>query len=72
MKGGAHGPLAIQVKRALDGARFKRPVSPGDQLIIKVELTRSMRGVFKFKAIVEVDGQLAAEAELMCTVKSVA
>jgi 3-hydroxyacyl-[acyl-carrier-protein] dehydratase len=56
----------------IDGARFKRPVTPGDQLIIKVELTRSMRGVFKFKAIAEVDGQRAAEAELMCTVKSVA
>ena len=56
----------------IDGARFKRPVSPGDQLIIKVSLTRSMRGVFKFKASAEVDGQLAAEAELMCTVKSVA
>ncbi|MBK9160300.1 MAG: 3-hydroxyacyl-ACP dehydratase FabZ [Nitrosomonadales bacterium] len=56
----------------IDGARFKRPVMPGDQLIFKVELTRSMRGVFKFKASAEVDGQLAAEAELMCTVKSVA
>jgi 3-hydroxyacyl-[acyl-carrier-protein] dehydratase len=56
----------------IDGARFKRPVTPGDQLIFKVELTRSMRGVFKFKAIAEVDGQLAAGAELMCTVKSVA
>ena len=56
----------------IDNARFKRPVTPGDQLIFKVELTRSMRGVFKFKAIAEVDGQLAAEAELMCTVKSVA
>jgi 3-hydroxyacyl-[acyl-carrier-protein] dehydratase len=56
----------------IDGARFKRPVTPGDQLIIKVELTRSMRGVYKFKAVVEVDDQLVAEAELMCTVKSVA
>jgi len=56
----------------IDGARFKRPVTPGDQLIIKVTLTRSMRGVFKFSARAEVDGQLAAEAELMCTVKSVA
>jgi 3-hydroxyacyl-[acyl-carrier-protein] dehydratase len=37
-----------------------------------VELTRSMRGVFKFKGTAEVDGQLAAEAELMCTVKTVA
>ncbi len=56
----------------IDGARFKRPVTPGDQLIFKVELTRSMRGLYKFKAIAEVDGQLAAEAELMCTVKTVA
>jgi len=56
----------------IDGARFKRPVGPGDQLIIKVALTRSMRGVFKFSAVAEVDGQLAAEAELMCTMKSVA
>ena len=56
----------------IDGARFKRPVTPGEQLIIKVELIRSMRGVYKFKAIAEVDGQLAAEAELMCTVKTVA
>ena len=55
----------------IDGARFKRPVSPGDQLIIKVELLRSMRGVSKFKAMAEVDGQLAAQAELMCTVKVV-
>ena len=55
----------------IDGARFKRPVTPGDQLIFKVELMRSMRGVFKFKAMAEVDGQLAAEAELMCTVKTV-
>lgn len=55
----------------IDGARFKRPVTPGDQLIIKVELTRSMRGVFKFQAVAEVDGQLAAQAELMCTVKTV-
>ena len=56
----------------IDNARFKRPVSPGDQLIFKVSLTRSMRGVFKFSARADVDGQLAAEAELMCTVKSVA
>jgi 3-hydroxyacyl-[acyl-carrier-protein] dehydratase len=55
----------------IDAARFKRPVSPGDQMIIKVSLIRSMRGLFKFSGIVEVDGQLVAEAELMCTVKSV-
>ncbi|MEQ1589722.1 MAG: 3-hydroxyacyl-ACP dehydratase FabZ [Gallionella sp.] len=56
----------------IDGARFKRPVTAGDQLIFKVSLTRSMRGIFKFSAIAEVDGQLAAEAELMCAMKTVA
>lgn len=56
----------------IDGARFKRPVGPGDQLIIKAALTRSMRGVYKFSATAEVDDQLVAEAELMCTIKSVA
>lgn len=53
----------------IDGARFKRPVSAGDQLIIKVEILRSMRGVWKFKALAEVEGQLAAEAEIMCTIR---
>lgn len=55
----------------IDGARFKRPVTPGDQLIIRVTLLRSMRGVYKFSATAEVEGQLAAEAELICTVKTV-
>ena len=54
----------------IDGARFKRPVSPGDQLILKVELLRNMRGLWKFKAVAEVDGQVAAEAEIMCTVRA--
>lgn len=70
--GGRPDENSVYYFAGIDGARFKRPVSPGDQLILKVELTRSMRGVFKYKAIAEVDGQLAAEAELMCTVKSVA
>ncbi|KXS32205.1 MAG: 3-hydroxyacyl-[acyl-carrier-protein] dehydratase FabZ [Candidatus Gallionella acididurans] len=55
----------------IDGARFRQPVVPGDQLIIKATLVRSMRGLFKFSATAEVAGQLVAEAELMCTVKSV-
>jgi len=70
--GGKPDENSVYYFAGIDGARFKRPVSPGDQLILKVELTRSMRGVFKYKAIAEVDGQLAAQAELMCTVKSVA
>lgn len=53
----------------IDNARFKRPVSPGDQLIFRMELTMSRRGMFKFKGTAEVDGQIAAEAELICTLK---
>ena len=55
----------------IDGARFRLPVGPGDQLIIKVTLLRSMRGLFKYSATAEVDDKIVAEAELMCTVKSV-
>jgi 3-hydroxyacyl-[acyl-carrier-protein] dehydratase len=53
----------------IDGARFKRPVVPGDQLILKVQPIRNMRGLWKFKAVAEVDGQMAAEAEIMCTMR---
>lgn len=53
----------------IDGARFKRPVSPGDQLILKVTMLRNLRGLWKFAAVAEVDGQVAAEAELMCTMR---
>jgi len=55
----------------IDGARFKRVVEPGDQLILSVTFERYMRGIWKFKARAEVDGALACEAELMCTVKNV-
>lgn len=70
--GGMQDKNSVYYFAGIDGARFKRPVGPGDQMIIKSSLIRSMRGVFKFSATIEVDGQLAAEAELMCTVKSVA
>lgn len=50
----------------IDEARFKRPVMPGDQLHFHVEIERQMRGVWKFKGEARVDGQLAAEARLMC------
>ena len=50
----------------IDEARFKKPVMPGDQLHLHVEIERHMRGVWKFKGVARVDGQLAAEARLMC------
>jgi 3-hydroxyacyl-[acyl-carrier-protein] dehydratase len=55
----------------IDGARFKRPVEPGDQLVLDVELLRSKSGIYKFKASATVSGELAVEAELMCTMRRV-
>ncbi len=56
----------------IDGARFKKPVSPGDQLNLHVSVIANKRGLWKFKAEARVDGQIAAEAELMCTVRDIA
>ena len=53
----------------IDGARFKRPVSPGDQLILKVSLTRNLHGLWKFSAVAEVNEQVVAEARIMCTMR---
>jgi 3-hydroxyacyl-[acyl-carrier-protein] dehydratase len=56
----------------IDGARFKRPVEPGDQLVLEVEILRVKAGIFKFKAQATVDGEVATEAELMCTMRTIA
>ena len=56
----------------IDGARFKRPVEPGDQLLLDVVLDRMKSGIFKFKARALVGEALAVEAELMCTMRRVA
>lgn len=55
----------------IDGARFKRPVSPGDQLMLDVSFVFNKRGIWKFAATASVDGQIAAEAELMCTMRTI-
>ena len=55
----------------IDGARFKRPVSPGDQLIMEVAITLNRRGIWKFSGVAKVDGAVAAEAELICTVRAI-
>jgi 3-hydroxyacyl-[acyl-carrier-protein] dehydratase len=55
----------------IDAARFKRPVEPGDQLILDVELTRSKAGIYKFAGKAWVGTELAAEAELMCTMRRI-
>jgi len=49
----------------IDNARFRRPVEPGDQLILKATLTRSIRGIWKFSTVAEVDGTEVTSAEMM-------
>ena len=53
----------------IDKARFKKPVTPGDQLIIKTQIVRSLRGIWKFSSQAFVDGALVSEASLMCTMR---
>jgi len=55
----------------IDGARFKRPVEPGDQLILDVTLLRMKAGIFKFKARALVGEDLAVEAELTCAMRTI-
>lgn len=50
----------------IDKARFRQQVEPGDQLIFKVKVLATKRGIWKFAGVAEVDGRVAAEAELMC------
>lgn len=55
----------------IDECRFKKPVMPGDQLHLHVEIMRQMRGIWKYKAEARVDGQVVAEATLMCAKRDV-
>ena len=49
----------------VDGARFRQPVVPGDQLIVRIDLVRHSRGIWKVKAQARVDGKVVASADLM-------
>ena len=53
----------------IDRARFKRPVFPGDQLILHSTLLLVKRGIWKFKCEAKVNNLIVTEAELMCTEK---
>ena len=64
-------PGSLFMFAGIDDARFKRQVMPGDQLHLHVEIERWMRNVLKLKAEARVDGELAAEARLICAKKDV-
>ena len=55
----------------IDGARFKRPVEPGDQLILDITIDRVRGGIWKFNGIGRVGDEVACEAQLMCTMRNV-
>jgi 3-hydroxyacyl-[acyl-carrier-protein] dehydratase len=55
----------------IDSARFKKPVSPGDQLILKVKIDRVLRGIWKYVGQALVDDVVVAEAEMMCILKAI-
>lgn len=55
----------------IDGARFKRVVEPGDQLILEARIERAKAGIYKYKTRASVGGETAVEAELMCTMRKV-
>ncbi|MDF3124307.1 MULTISPECIES: 3-hydroxyacyl-ACP dehydratase FabZ [Rheinheimera] len=51
---------------AIDEARFKKPVVPGDQMVLEVKFLKERRNLWKFYGEAKVDGQVVCCAELMC------
>lgn len=63
---GKPNPGELYYFASIDNARFKRPVVPGDQLVLDVEYLKERRGIAKFTGVATVDGELVCSAELMC------
>jgi len=55
----------------IDRARFKKPVMPGDQLVLEVSIEREVRSVVKYAGKAYVGDALVAEAELLCTLRPI-
>lgn len=68
---GQRKPNELYFFASIDKARFKRQVIPGDQLVLEISLVKFIRGIGKFIAVAKVDGQIAAEAEIMIAKKEV-
>ncbi len=70
MRGTRHSTGSLIFFAGIDRARFRRQVVPGDQLILEAEVVRVVRGVGKFATRALVDGEIAAEGELMAAIRS--
>lgn len=55
----------------IDSARFKKPVSPGDQIVLNVKIDRILKGIWKYSGVASVDGVIVAEAQMMCILKAI-
>jgi 3-hydroxyacyl-[acyl-carrier-protein] dehydratase len=55
----------------MDRVRFKRPVEPGDQLLLSARLLKTKRGIWMFDCDARVEGAVAASAEIMCTERDI-
>jgi 3-hydroxyacyl-[acyl-carrier-protein] dehydratase len=55
----------------VDNARFKRPVEPGDQLILESSIERAKAGIVKYNTRATVGGELAVSADLLCTMRRI-
>ena len=66
-KGELAGANTAYYYAGIDGARFKRPVVPGDQLELDVQVLGHKRGVWKFACVARVAGVVVTEAEILCT-----
>jgi len=62
------GKGAVYYLAGIDNARFKRQVVPGDQLMLHVKYLKHKRHLWSFDCRAEVDGELAASAQIMCAV----
>ena len=55
----------------IDSARFKKPVSPGDQIVLNVKIDRILKGIWKYTGVASVDNEVVAEASMMCILKAI-
>ena len=55
----------------IDSARFKKPVNPGDQIILNVKIERVLKGIWKYIGTASVDKEVVAEANMMCILKEI-
>lgn len=51
---------------SVDNAKFRKPVTPGDQLVIEVKFLKERRGIAAFNGVAKVDGDVVCSAELKC------